>query len=550
VTARRPVLASETERSHQPISRLADLMGTCVALGADQVPGLSDQEKHLVEAAPGPRWDVNAVKEQILAGEDPLGVAFCQIRTADERRAQGQTFTPAALVQAMVAWSQVQVDPGRIVDPGVGSGRYLLAAGHAHPKATLFGADTDPVATLMARANLAATGMADRAQVELADYRQLVLPAIKDSTLFIGNPPYVRHHDIPRGWKRWLSETAAEHGYRASQLAGLHVHFFLATLAHARDGDLGVLVTSAEWLDVNYGSLVRDLLTGPLGGQSIHVIDPTATPFADAATTAAITCFEVGRSVESIRLQAADGPADLGALTAGRAVDRDTLRGASRWTPLLRGVSKAPSGYIELGELARVHRGTVTGANRVWVTSRDQTALPEPVLTPAITKARELFEAGEVLKEASGLRVVIDLPQDLDELNGQDRVKVEQFLARPDVRQARHGYVASSRKAWWSVCMGAPAPILATYMARRPPAFVLNLAHARHINIAHGIYPRQAITDRATANLAAHLRASVTLGQGRVYAGGLTKFEPREMERLMVPALEVLDDADYAPGLG
>jgi hypothetical protein len=85
------------------------------------------------------------------------------------------------------------------------------------------------------------------------------------------------------------------------------------------------------------------------------------------------------------------------------------------------------------------------------------------------------------------------------------------------------------------VRLRAPAPILATYMARRPPAFVRNLAGARHVNIAHGLYPREPLPPAALDGLAAYLRRSVTRGQGRTYAGGLTKFEPGEMERLPVP---------------
>ena len=80
-----------------------------------------------------------------------------------------------------------------------------------------------------------------------------------------------------------------------------------------------------------------------------------------------------------------------------------------------------------------------------------------------------------------------------------------------------------------------PAPILATYMARRTPAFVVNRAGARHLNIAHGLYPREPASPELLRLLAEYLRTSVTRREGRTYAGGLTKFEPREMERLLVP---------------
>jgi hypothetical protein len=77
-------------------------------------------------------------------------------------------------------------------------------------------------------------------------------------------------------------------------------------------------------------------------------------------------------------------------------------------------------------------------------------------------------------------------------------------------------------------------------MARRPPAFVRNHAGVRHVNIAHGLYPRQPLPAAALDGLAAHLRRSVGTADGRTYAGGLTKFEPGEMERLPVPGPDLL----------
>jgi hypothetical protein len=40
--------------------------------------------------------------------------------------------------------------------------------------------------------------------------------------------------------------------------------------------------------------------------------------------------------------------------------------------------------------------------------------------------------------------------------------------------------------------------------------------------------------------LARHLAAETSTEDGRTYAGGLTKFEPREMERLLVPSPTLL----------
>ena len=133
------------------------------------------------------------------------------------------------------------------------------------------------------------------------------------------------------------------------------------------------------------------------------------------------------------------------------------------------------------------------------------------------------------------LRCVIDLPVDLAEFSGRKREAIDKFLARAEMMGGKDNYTAQHRKAWWSVGLREPAPVLATYMARRPPAFVLNQAEARHLNIAHGLYPRESMTSTMLTALVKYLRDAATMRGGRVYAGGLIKFEPREMERIPVP---------------
>ena len=125
-------------------------------------------------------------------------------------------------------------------------------------------------------------------------------------------------------------------------------------------------------------------------------------------------------------------------------------------------------------------------------------------------------------------------------LDDDSVARIERYIAYAQSLGVDRGYIARHRRAWWSVGLAKAAPILATYMARRPPRFVRNCVGARHVNVVHGLYPRFDCTDRDLKLLVEYLNNNVQLSDGRTYAGGLTKFEPKEMERLMVPSFDLL----------
>ncbi len=520
----------------------ADLIAAAASL-ACHPGGWSASERRLVRDLPqAPKSTLAALREEIAEGGDPLGEAFCRLRSPVTRRAHGATYTAMDIVGAMVSWSaREHGQPARIIDPGAGSGRFLATAADYFPLSQLIAVETDPVAALMLRATAEAKGFGGRLTLKLTDYRRIRLPRIEGTTLFIGNPPYVRHHDIEEQWKDWYARAGARWGIKASKLAGLHLHFFFKTMTLAREGDYGTFITAAEWLDVNYGRALRQLLADGLGGTALHVLDPAVAAFPDAATTAAITCFRVGQRPKNFRVRAVETRSALNDLTKGRKVLWTEVEKAPRWSIIVRPSEKPPAGYIELGELFRVHRGQVTGANSVWIAGDHAKGLPVKYLLPTVTRARELLAVGDVLADAGVLRRVIDLPADLDELSRDVRPAVERFLSWAKAQQADSGYIAQNRRSWWSVGLREPAPIVCTYMARRPPAFVRNMCNARLLNIAHGLYPRDPLTEDSSTALIAWLKTNVRLDAGRAYAGGLTKFEPKEVERIAIPNLEQLN---------
>ncbi len=74
-------------------------------------------------------------------------------------------------------------------------------------------------------------------------------------------------------------------------------------------------------------------------------------------------------------------------------------------------------------------------------------------------------------------------------------------------------------------------------MARQAPLFALNPDGLAVVNVAHGLYPREKLSQEQLAALVACLNGArdTFRGNGRTYHGGLEKFEPREVEALSIP---------------
>ena len=252
-------------------------------------------------------------------------------------------------------------------------------------------------------------------------------------------------------------------------------------------------------------------------------------------TTAAITGFRIGKRPPQLRVRRVERLGELERLEGGQPVSWETATKTDKWSLLVYAEPRPNAGCVELGELCRVHRGQVTGANRVWIAGRHTSGIPAEFLKPTITRAEELIAAEPVLEDHRHLARVVDLPADLGSVNELARILIERFIAWARAAGAADGYIARHRNPWWSIRLGRPAPIVCTYMARRTPAFVRNRAGAHLLNIAHGIYPREALSDRDLMRLVAALRVGVRRAHGRTYSGGLTQFEPREIERIPLP---------------
>lgn len=532
----------------------ARLIQLAVGLGAEHVGGpLTEAERDLIDSARSSSLshhdETEPIRNAIRGGGDPLGDELLAVRPSAERRGVGAFYTPASIVDPMVRWV-VERRPARVVDAGCGSGRFAANVVRREPNLPVVAIDLDPLATLLTRANLAVLG-AVNARVTHADYTSLTLETIDGTTAFIGNPPYVRHHDLSPAMKAWAADAGRRLGHPVSSLSGLHAYFFMATALHARPGDYGTFITSSEWLDVGYGAAIRHLLLNGLGGLSLTAFDPRSTAFDDVMTTAVVVSFEAGAHPATMRLGMVSSTDEL-AEPVGFPVKREIMAAASRWTALFARASTdaavhpiATGAPIRLGDIARVHRGQVTGANRFFVMTRER-ATELGLLEwcrPAITAAEDVLDAAGVIRDTATRKLLLCPPKELDR---KAHPALDRYLRQGETRQPGEPvalmdrYVTRHRTPWWHLGKIPAPPIVASYMARRAPAFAVNPDRLALLNIGHGLWPREELSEVELDDLVSHLNglSAGFRGGGRTYHGGLEKFEPREMEGLVVPGGE------------
>jgi Methyltransferase domain len=471
---------------------------------------------------------VQTIAHQVRAGLDPLGDHYCKEVSASDRRIQGATFTPLWMVDLMISKVAAIGTPARVVDAGAGTGRYALAAARRWPKAEIVAVEKDPSLAAAIKANAKAAGV--RIRVVCADYLDVTLPAIKGITAFIGNPPYVRHHDLAAKAKRWYSNQMVTMGLHASQLAGLQVYFFLKSALLGKPGDVGCFITSAEWMETGYGAGLRSLFC-KMGGTHLTRIDPAAQVFPDALTTSVIASWEIGNQ-EAVLIEDMHEQQVAPAFS----VSKTDLTHASKWPGFERCMPENTTTGLLLGDFFRISRGQVTGMNEVWIANEETTPLiPERYLIPCVTGAKEIIDSNGILRDRLMLKRVIDLPADLDELSVTERRRVDRFLELATALGADATYIAKHRNPWWRVGLKKAPAVIMTYMGRRPPVFARNVCGAAVINVAHALYPRQPIQVRELNAIVGWLNRNVQTADGRTYGGGLVKFEPKEAMRIRIP---------------
>lgn len=441
-------------------------------------------------------------------------------------------YTPPSTAASLAQWV-VRDGNERVLEPSFGGGALIEAAFarsvelNGRPSVSIVGVDIDK----------AAVEGIERRRIEgslsicHADFLETLPHSLGKCDAILSNPPFTRNHALSPERRAALRQR-----FQVAGAAGLWVHFILHSLSFLKEGGRMAFVVPASALFTAYGA---DLLRR-LGTQfrSIEVLKLNERPewvggAEEAGAFLLADGFRQGTCQEPLR----------GFWIEGRGAVCD-FEGAS--APFAE-LSLASRSFSEIAELSI---GAVTGCNRTFLLSEKERVdfgIARADVTPIISRARQIrgvLVTKRELRELAqaGEKTWLLSPREL----GSRGSAVRSRLAEIKARRRRETAWFNKRDPWWAVDRGADCDAVFSYMNDQGPRLARTMPGLTCTNTLHRVRFRAGVSERD--QVAAILTMASTFGQlagerlGRVYGGGVLKFELRDARSL--PVLPVADDAD------
>lgn len=228
------------------------------------------------------------------------------------------------------------------------------------------------------------------------------------------------------------------------------------------------------------------------------------------------------------------------------AIARDDLLKASKWEPLLQGKRhETAPGWVTLETIAKFRRGIATGANSFFLLSKEQLDALGVSLERCLPCVGRAADVEGLIYGSSAFRAAAARGGKLFLLNLSDPLTEAErlYVRRGEEQSLNSRYLLANRRPWYSMEQRPVASIWAAVFGRGDLKFVYNEAGVRSLTNFHCIYPKN---DDVTFQKALTLCLNATSVReaskmhGRVYGGGLNKFEPNDLKAIQVPDLRLV----------
>lgn len=484
-------------------------------------------------------------------------------------------YTPREVAQVLADWAILD-SRTTVMDPSFGGCAFLLAAlerlqrlGNKKPGKQIYGVDIDPN-TLPSTKPLLAAG-ATQKQFIISDFFDL-RPEDLSCGLFgaaLGNPPYVRYHDIPKELQEKAVARLKEFGIQISGRASYWAFFLLYAMQFLRPGGRLAMVLPGALLHTDYSVQVREALVRHFQDVAVLLLqervfektEEESVLILAAGARAPHQTLHIGSVATVKKLQTAVNniPAAARLLVKEVATDGGWLRALvePETIELYDRLAAGPS-VIRMGDWVTPRIGVVTGNNDFFILSRTEQRekdLSDKYLVPIIRRPAYFTglwvtdEDLHVFADNGNKTLLLAIMQIESKLP-----KAVQNYIRLGVKNGVHNaQKCRARTPWYVVPQTFVPPAFMQCMSAAWPRVVVNQSRYTCTNNILRLSWKRSGERSSLDWLRLALGTLSTLSQlsaelvGRSYGGGVLKVEPTELGFLVVPLIP-LEDTERLAG--
>jgi tRNA1(Val) A37 N6-methylase TrmN6 len=498
-------------------------------------------------------------------------VSLAESLASPDLKHLGAYYTNPDVAHFLVRWA-VRSPADYVLDPSFGGGVFLRAACFhlkslgGISKEQVYGVELDKgafgksIAGLKEWVAFSNLKLGDFFDFSAAGSTTTSSASIPRCDAVVGNPPFIRYQRFNGASRRNALRRAEEQGVVISQLASSWAPFVVHSASMLKSGGRLAMVLPYEILQAKYARPILQYVTSRFERTTILTFDVPLFPHLSEATVLLLAEGYGLGSEQTVSVRHYRSSRDLAIPIS------PVARTASMNVALMLSGEERASGLhlpkddrdlyaglrriaMPLGGIAHVGIGYVTGANGFFHITPEvarEYDLPSKFLAPCVCRA-SAFRGGVFRKSDWRDALERGIAAYLLKLEGAELPdSVRRYLEVGESLLIHQGYKCRSRKPWYRVPNVYRPDALLTYMSGHAPRLVANDAKVFAPNTLHVIRLKQhSVTARALSVLwqtsLARLSAQV---EGHAMGGGMLKLEPREAQRVLLPAVHDLAAVD------
>jgi adenine-specific DNA-methyltransferase len=479
-----------------------------------------------------------------------LETVYAKQVSLEHRKKFAQFFTPVPIAELLAKWLLGNKELQTVLEPAFGLGVFARTLLLKKNELQIKGFEVDNV-------------IFEQAQKEFGIKVNLLLEDFMYNDWnnkydgIICNPPYLKFHNYDN--KNILKEIEKHLKCKLNGFTNLYTLFLLKSIYQLKQNGRCAYIIPSEFLNSNYGKLVKQHLIKTSTLRHIIVFDFEENVFDDALTTACIVLCANDNATNKVQFTNIQSINELNVIAKLIEIypnysEDKTIYSFSELNPEVKWKlyyqpqnRKKFKNLVPFSTYAKVVRGIATGANDYFtfnLAKAEEHKINEKYLLPCICHCVDVKGSDFTSNDFENLKQQGKNVYLLNAVNSKDE-NVLKYLQKGEEEKINKKFLTANRNPWYSLEKRLPAPIWVSVFNRSGLRFVRNEANISNLTTFHCLYLQSDIFSEVSIDLLFAYLLTDTARQifkdnSREYGNGLQKFEPNDFNKGMMLDLRKL----------